>query len=53
MRCGVLMLLLRLFWGVPGSLSAKTSYVRMMHFWQIVSGVQYNVMACANIGSKP
>ena len=25
--------------GVPGSLSAKSSYVRTMHFWQVASGV--------------
>ena len=27
------------FLGVRGSLSAKNSYVRTMHFWQIASGV--------------
>ena len=27
------------FLGVLGSLSAKNSYVRPMHFWQIASGV--------------
>ena len=27
------------FLGVPGSLSAKSSYVRTMHFWQTAWGV--------------
>ena len=27
------------FLGVPGSLSAKNSYVRTMHFWHIALGV--------------
>ena len=27
------------FLGVSGSLSAKNSYVRTMHFWQIASGI--------------
>ena len=27
------------FFGVPGSLSAKNSYFRTMHFWLIASGV--------------
>ena len=39
--------------GVPGSLSAKNSNVRMMHFWQISSGIQCNRMPCASIGLKP
>ena len=37
------------FWGVPGSLFAKNSYIRTMHFWQIALGVYYY----ANVGSKP
>ena len=41
------------FFGVPGSLSAKTSYVRAIHFWQIASGVIYNMMHCIIVGSKP
>ena len=39
------------FWGVPGLLSAKNSYVRTMHFWPIASVVY--MLPCANVGSKP
>ena len=41
------------FVGVPRSLAAKNGYVRTMHFWQIAAGVKYNMMPCANVGSKP
>ena len=48
-----ILLQVRLFWGVPGSLSVENSYARMMYFfWKIASGVQHNMMPCANVGPK-
>ena len=41
------------FLGVPGAMSAKNSYLVLRHFWQIASGVQYNMMPGANVGSTP